>query len=138
MKETWQQLNDWSQQWPLLGKLILWLAIAGVFLLIFYLVISLILGPFMWLYNHWTDRNTSNVPKEEDFILGELTSRIVGSKIGEVMIIDENSARSTHPAQLFKRKELPADYTLPIGTKVLVVSFDEKGIAQVVEHQDFL
>lgn len=138
LKDGWQQLNDWSQNWSLLGKIFLWIVVAGIFLLIFYLLISLILGPFMWLYNRLTDRNVSNVPKEKDFIVGELTGRIVGSNLGEVMITDESSGRSTHPAQLFKRRDLPPDYILPIGTKVLIIDFDEKGVAQVVERKDFL
>ncbi len=74
----------------------------GIFVV--FVAFSLLLGPFMWLYNRITDKNRSNVISRNEFVIGELTEKIVGDTIGEVMEIGSQSARSVYPARFFGKK----------------------------------
>ena len=96
------------------------------------------LGPFMWLYNRITDKNRSNVISRNEFVIGELTEKIVGDTIGEVMEIGSQGARSVYPARFFREEDRENNVRLPVGTKVIIVDFDKKGIALVVESKNFI
>jgi hypothetical protein len=92
----------------------------------------------MWLYNRITDKNRSNVISRNDFVIGELTEKIVGDTIGEVMEIGSQGARSVYPARFFREEDRENNVRLPVGTKVIIVDFDKKGIALVVESKNFI
>jgi len=110
--------------------------VGGIFVV--FVAFSLLLGPFMWLYNRITDKNRSNVISRNEFVIGELTEKIVGDTIGEVMEIGSQSARSVYPARFFREEDRENNVRLPVGTKVIIVDFDKKGIALVVESKNFI
>ena len=56
------------------------------------ILFSLILMPFMYLYNRLTDKNQSNVLAQKDYVIGELTERISGDSFGEVREIGSGDA----------------------------------------------
>ena len=62
--------------------------------------------------------------------------KIQGNSTGEVR--ETGSAFSVHPARLFDEKEIAAGTFYPIGTKVLIIEFDESGVALVVRNQQFI
>lgn len=74
----------------------------------------------------------------EDFLIGELTEKIQGSSMGEVMEIGSKEARSVYPAKLYKAEDVTKDVLLPVGTKVIIVDFDENGIALVIKNKNFV
>lgn len=137
-QELWHGLNNWLTGFPLYGRLFIWLLLILVALFAIYLLVSLLFTPLMWLYNRLTDKNTSNVPSEKDYLLGELTEKIRGHGIGEVMESGNGQSRSSHPARLFDEQEADKETTYPVGTKVLIIDFDDKGIALVVRNKDFI
>lgn len=138
IQDMWESLNNWIGGFPLYGKAFIWLMVILLVLFVIYLLVSLLFTPFMWLYNRLTDKNTSNVPSEKDVLLGELTEKIKGNGIGEVMESGNGGGRSSHPARLFDEEEVAAEELYPVGTKVLIIDFDEKGIALVVRNQNFI
>lgn len=131
-------INNQLAWLPNYGKVIAWLLLGVLAILVISLLFSLILSPFMWLYNRFTDKNTSNVMAKDDFVMGELTEKIHGSAIGEVMEIGSEQARSIHPARLYREADAANGLLLPVGTKVLIIDFDERGIALVVENKAFM
>ncbi|OJG89712.1 hypothetical protein RV16_GL002254 [Enterococcus saccharolyticus] len=91
----------------------------------------------MFLYNQLTDKNKSNVLGKEDYLIGELTTRLRGNSIGEVIEIGSETAISVYPAKFYREEDRNSDVVLPIGTKVLIIDFDEQGIALVVKSDHF-
>ena len=92
----------------------------------------------MWLFNRLTDKNRSNVLGHEDFLIGELTEKIVGNTLGEVMEIGSKTARSVYPAKFYKEEDIREKRELPVGTKVIIVDFDKKVLLLVVENRNFI
>lgn len=131
-------INNQLAWLPNYGKVIAWLLLGVLAILVISLLFSLILSPFMWLYNRFTDKNTSNVMEKDDLVIGELTEKIHGSSIGEVMVTGSEQARSVHPARLYREAEATNGLLLPVGTKVLIIDFDERGIALVVKNKAFM
>ncbi|WP_368250747.1 hypothetical protein [Enterococcus sp. 2201sp1_2201st1_B8_2201SCRN_220225] len=135
------ELFDWVhtqlQGWPFAGQVLLWLILAVVALVVLSLLFSLLFAPFMWLYNRLTDGNQNNVMPEADYVTGELTAKIHGKSTGEVMETS-SSGGSVHPARLFDEDEIAKDTLYPVGTKVLIIAFDESGIALVVRNKQFI
>ena len=89
----------------------------------------------MYLFNRLTDKNQSNPLSKEELLIGELTEKITGFSTGEVMAVDGMSARSLYPAHLYRETEQESGLLLPKGTKVLIVGFNDQGIALVVEKK---
>ncbi len=123
---------------PSFGQLLVWLLLVLLLAIVVYLLFSLLLAPFMLLYNRLTDKNTSNVPASDDYLLGELTEKIHGTALGEVMEVGSGEARSVHPARLYNEADAQNGLLLPVGTKVLIIDFDERGIALVVQSKSFI
>lgn len=138
MEALFHWLQEQMHTLPSAGRFVVWLVLGVLCLLVLSLLFSLLFSPFMWLYNRFTDRNRSNVLPEKELVTGELTVKIKGNSTGEVMETDSGRARSVHPARLFDEKEIAADTLYPIGTKVLIIEFDESGIALVVRNQQFI
>ncbi|MHC5268019.1 hypothetical protein ACYSNO_02350 [Enterococcus sp. LJL98] len=124
----------------LLFEQALWLRvvflIGGLVVLLFllYLLLSFLFFPVMYLFNRLTDKNQSNTLSREELLLGELTEKIQGASIGEVMAVDHATARSTYPAKLYREEEQKENRVLRKGSKVLIVGFDDQGVALVVER----
>lgn len=135
-------LIDWVDvqiAWlPALGQLLVWALLLFLLATVIYLLFSLLLAPFMLLYNRLTDKNKSNVLANDDYVLGELTEKIHGTAIGEVMEIGSGEARSVHPARLYNEAEAHNGLLLPVGTKVLIIDFDDRGVALVVQSKSFI
>jgi hypothetical protein len=131
-------LQKYLQQFPNYIQIISWLALFFVVIVVIFLLFSLLLGPFMWLFNRLTDKNRSNVLGHEDFLIGELTEKITGNSLGEVMEVGSKTARSVYPARFYKEKDIREMRELPVGSKVIIVDFDKKGIALVVENKNFI
>ncbi|MGX7132287.1 hypothetical protein [Enterococcus songbeiensis] len=133
-----RQLIESLNQLPPFVTGVAWFLLILLVLAVLFAVFSLLLTPFMMLYNRLTDRNKSNVLIEDDYVLGELTEKIHGDALGEVMETGSGSARSIHPARLFREKDIQENLLLPVGTKVLIIDFDREGIALVVKNQNFI
>jgi hypothetical protein len=131
-------LQKYLQQFPNYIQIISWLALFFVVIVVIFLLFSLLLGPFMWLFNRLTDKNRSNVLGHEDFLIGELTEKITGNSLGEVMEVGSKTARSVYPARFYKEEDIREMRELPVGSKVIIVDFDKKGIALVVENKNFI
>ncbi len=131
-----QELNQMLMKQPLLLKIIIGLMLISFVLFSLYLVLSFIFFPIMYLYNHLTDKNQTNVLSKEDFLFGQLTEKIQGNTIGEVMEIGSESARSVYPAKFYRLQDQEENHLLPVGTKVLIIDFDEQGIALVVQSKN--
>lgn len=131
-------IQNYLQRFPTVIQLLGWLILLVGVIFVVFVAFSLLLGPFMWLYNRITDKNRSNVISRNDFVIGELTEKIVGDTIGEVMEIGSQSARSVYPARFFREEDRENNVRLPVGTKVIIVDFDKKGIALVVESKNFI
>ena len=116
-------------------QVIIWLLILISILIVGYLLLSLLFFPLMYLFNRLTDKNQSNPLSKEELLIGELTEKITGFSTGEVMAVDGMSARSLYPAQLYREPEQESGLLLPKGTKVLIVGFNDQGIALVVEKK---
>ena len=138
MEALFHWLQEQLQSLPNAGRFVAWFVLALLSLLILSLLFSLLFSPFMWLYNRFTDRNRSNVLNENEFVTGELTVKIQGISTGEVRETGSGTAFSVHPARLFDEKEIAAGTFYPIGTKVLIIEFDESGVALVVRNQQFI
>lgn len=136
METLFHWLQEQIHTLPSAGRFVVWLLLGVLCLLVLSLLFSLLFSPFMWLYNRFTDRNRSNVLPESEFVTGELTVKIQGNSTGEVR--ETGSAFSVHPARLFDEKEIAAGTFYPIGTKVLIIEFDEAGVALVVRNQQFI
>ncbi|MCD5003331.1 hypothetical protein IV487_12755 [Enterococcus saccharolyticus] len=116
-----------------------WLLWSFLFILAFlavYLLLTLLFSPLLFLYNKLTDKNKNNVLKEDDFLMGELVTRIVGDSVGEVLEIGSGTALSSYPAKLYRKEDREKDILLPKGTQVLIIEFDAQGIALVVQRED--
>ena len=116
-------------------QVIIWLLILISILIVGYLLLSLLFFPLMYLFNRLTDKNQSNPLSKEELLIGELTEKITGFSTGEVMAVDGMSARSLYPAQFYRETEQESGLLLPKGTKVLIVGFNDQGIALVVEKK---
>ncbi|XUB36825.1 hypothetical protein IGI41_001823 [Enterococcus sp. DIV0876] len=139
MAEEWfSMIQSYLGQFPTVIQFLGWLILIIGGLLIVFLLFSLLLAPFMWLYNRITDKNSSNVLNQSDFLIGELTEKIEGSSMGEVMEIGSQTARSVYPAMLYRVEDRSKNIRLPVGTKVIIVEIDQKGIALVVESKNFI
>lgn len=91
----------------------------------------------MYLYNRLTDKNKSNALEKEDYLFGELTTKLHGNSIAEVIEISSGTALSTYPAKFYREEDRQSDLLLLPGTKVLIIDFDSKGIALVVKSNQF-
>ena len=60
-------LQEYLQQFPSYIQIVGWLIVLFVLIFAVFLLFSLLLGPFMWLFNRLTDKNRSNVLGHEDF-----------------------------------------------------------------------
>lgn len=134
MKVLIDWLNYSITSLPDLMQALVWIGIISLGFLGLYLIFSLIFAPFMYLYNQWTDRNQSNSLSKEEYVLGELTVKIKGDSIGEVMETGSGHARATFPAKLFRPKDIEANLEIPVGSKVLIVDFDSEGRALVMNY----
>lgn len=132
-----EQLNQFRASQPIFIQALLWLLFFLLVIFILYLLFSLIFFPLMFLYNQLTDKNKSNVLGKEDYLIGELTTRLRGNSIGEVIDIGSETAISVYPAKFYREEDRNSDVVLPIGTKVLIIDFDEQGIALVVKSDHF-
>lgn len=113
-----------------------WVGLICVFFVVLYLLFSLIFAPFMYLYNRLTDHNQNNSLNQEEYLLGQLTVKIQGNSVGEVMETGSGHAHATFPAKLFKADEIAQNHLLPVGTSVIIIEFDANGIALVVENKN--
>lgn len=139
MAEKWfSMIQTYLAQFPTVIQFLGWLILIIGGLLVVFLLFSIILAPLMWFYNRITDKNNSNVISQSDFLIGELTEKIVGPSMGEVMEIGSQTARSVYPARLYREEDRSNDMLLPVGTKVIIVEVDQKGIALVVESKHFI
>lgn len=134
MGEIVTEMNQLLLEQPLWLQVFTWIVAVVTVVFVLYLLLSLIFFPLMYLFNRLTDKNKSNPLSREDLLIGELTERIQGSSIGEVMAIDNRSARSSYPAKLYRETEQQENLLLPKGSTVLIVGFDDQGIALVVER----
>ena len=132
-----EQLNQFRASQPIFIQALLWLLFFLLVIFILYLLFSLIFFPLMFLYNQLTDKNKSNVLGKEDYLIGELTTRLRGNSIGEVIEIGSETAISVYPAKFYREEDRNSNVVLPIGTKVLIIDFDEQGIALVVKSDHF-
>lgn len=132
-----EQLNQFRASQPIFIQALLWLLFFLLVIFILYLLFSLIFFPLMFLYNQLTDKNKSNVLGKEDYLIGELTTRLRGNSIGEVIEIGSETAISVYPAKFYREEDRNSDVVLPIGTKVLIIDFDEQGISLVVKSDHF-
>lgn len=128
------EVNELLVNQSVFVQIFAWVILIVVVVFAFYLLLSLLLAPGMYFYNRLTDRNKSNPISREELLIGELTEKIQGSSVGEVMSIDNRDARSSYPAKLYRETEQQRNVSLPKGTKVLIVGFDDQGIALVVER----
>ncbi|MGL9731200.1 hypothetical protein [Enterococcus sp. DIV0756] len=129
------QLNQMLTQYPLLVRGIVWFLLLGLLLVIVLLLFSLVFSPLMLLYNKLTDKNKSNVIAEVDYLFGQLTEKITGDSIGEVMVIESGDARTSYPAKLYRPEDVAAKVSLPVGAQVLIIDFDPAGVALVTKNQ---
>lgn len=119
-----------------LFQLISWIIMVLLLIVAFYLLVSLLLFPLMYFFNRLTDKNQSNPLSKDEVLLGRLTLKIHGDSIGEVMEVGSKEARSTYPAKLFREKDRLAGVKLEKGTNVIIIEFDNQGIALVVENKN--
>ena len=132
-----EQLNHFRASQPVAIRALLWLLFFLLVIFALYLLLALIFFPLMFLYNQLTDKNKSNVLGENDYLIGELTTRLRGNSIGEVIEIGNESAISAYPAKFYREEDRNSGVVLPSGTKVLIIDFDENGIALVVKSNQF-
>lgn len=133
VNELIHEVNQLLVNQPSFIQVTVWLLIIVVIIFVVYLLLSLLLFPAMYIYNRLTDKNKSNPLSREELLMGELTEKIQGHSVGEVVAI-EGDARSSYPAKLYREIEQQDALLLPKGTKVLIVGFDDRGIALVVER----
>ncbi|GCF95768.1 hypothetical protein NRIC_36590 [Enterococcus florum] len=138
MIQLLEQFNQFLSNYPVILRGIAWLLLALGILMVIFLLFSLLLTPLMLMYNKVTDKNRSNVATENDHLLGELTERIYGDSVGEVMVINSGDARATYPARLYRSDDVAAEQLLPVGTQVLIIDFDQSGIALVAKNQSII
>ncbi len=131
------QINQLMLQQPMYVKWLIWSGIALVGFIALYLLLTIIFSPLMLLYNKWTDKNKSNALKEADYLIGELTTRILGDSVGEVMEIGSKTAVTVYPAKLYRAEDRQNKLLLPQGTKVLIIEVDQHGVAFVVKSNHF-
>ncbi len=110
-----------------------WIILLALLVLVVYVIFSLLFFPLMTLYNRLTDKNKTNVMAQNEYLIGELTEKIQGDSIGEVMEIGSHAARTVYPAKFYRTKDREEGLLLAIGTKVLIIDFDEKGCALVIK-----
>ena len=119
------------QEAPLVLKILMLLLV----ILLAYLLLSVCFAPGMYLYNKLTDKHQSNVDEEKTYYLGEITLKIQGKGYGEVL---DTEHQSLYPARLFQLDEQEADILYSVGTKVLIIEFDQEGVARVVRANPIL
>lgn len=134
LREAFTEINQLLLGQSVWMQILAWLLVIIVVVFVVYLLLSLLFFPLMYLFNRLTDKNKSNPLSREELLIGELTEKIQGASIGEVMAVGDRSARSSYPAKLYREKEQQEELLLPKGSKVLIVGFDEQGIALVVER----
>lgn len=130
-----QAVNQALITQPFLLKMLFWLALIVLFIFCLYLFLSVLFFPLMYIYNRLTDKNQTNVLSKNDLLLGQLTEKIQGNSIGEVMETGSQNARSIYPARLYRLKDQEENVLLSVGTKVLIIDFDEQGVALVIESK---
>lgn len=135
-KEVFQYIAQQVGLLPDFWQCIAWVGLICLFFVGLYLLFSLIFAPIMYLYNRLTDRNQNNSLAQSEYLLGQLTVKIQGDSVGEVMETGSGHARATFPAKLFKADEIANDHLLPVGTSVIIIEFDANGIALVVENKN--
>jgi len=116
---------------------LVWVVLFLVLIVILYVLFSLLFFPLMALYNRLTDKNESNVMAQNEYLLGELTEKIEGSSVGEVMEIGSKTAHTVYPAKFYRTKDQENNLLLTVGTKVLIIDFDEKGRALVIKSNHY-
>lgn len=119
----------------LTAPLVVQLLCIGIGLGMLYVLFSFLLAPILWLYNQVTDKNRSNVDVETQYDIGEITVKIVGNRYGEVR---DNEHQSLYPARLFQQQEQENQEVYEVGTKVLIIEFDQEGVARVARVTPFL
>ncbi len=131
-----QEVNQILIKQPFLLRILFWLALMVLFIFCLYVFLSMVFFPLMYIYNRLTDKNQTNVLSKEDLLLGQLTEKIQGGSIGEVMETGSRNARSVYPARLYRLKDQEENILLPVGTKVLIIDFDEQGVALVIKSKN--
>jgi hypothetical protein len=135
MIELFDALYHWSVTQPTYLRAAIWILVCLLVLFILYLLFMIVFFPGMYLYNKMTDRNKSNVMAEDDYLIGELTTRIRGHGMGEVIDTSSGMGFSVHSARLYREEDRESGLTLPVGTEVLIIDFDADGVALVVENK---
>ncbi|MGX7196636.1 hypothetical protein [Enterococcus olivae] len=130
-------LNGLILTQPLYIKAIVWIIFFLLVIFALYLLSAALFFPLMFLYNQLTDKNESNVLGKEDYLLGELTTRLRGDFVGEVIEIGSGTAISVYPAKFYREEDRKSDLVLPAGTRVLIIDFDPQGVALVVKSNNF-
>ena len=131
-----QEVNQILIKQPFLLRILFWLALMVLFIFCLYVFLSMVFFPLMYIYNRLTDKNQTNVLSKEDLLLGQLTEKIQGGSIGEVMETGSRNARSVYPARLYRLKDQEENILHPVGTKVLIIDFDEQGVALVIKSKN--
>lgn len=136
IQEIFHEITSYLSMQSFLFQLISWIIMVLLLIVAFYLLVSLLLFPLMYFFNRLTDKNQSNPLSKDEVLLGRLTLKIYGDSIGEVMEVGSKEARSTYPAKLFREKDRLAGVKLEKGTNVIIIEFDNQGIALVVENKN--
>lgn len=134
MYRSFMENISWLQTESLFVRFLVWVILMLLVVFILYLIFSLLLFPLMFFYNVLTDKNKSNALTKDDYLLGELTTRVRGYSIGEVIDVGSGTAISSYPAKLFREEDRKNDVYLPTGTSVIIVDFDEQGVALVIKN----
>lgn len=135
-REVLHDVTNYLATQSLLVQTISWLVIILLLIVGFYLLVSLLFFPGMYLFNRLTDKNKSNSLSREELLLGQLTLKIHGDSVGEVMEVGSQTARSTYPARLYREKDRKETVLLEKGTKVIIIEFDDQGVAWVIENKN--
>lgn len=130
-----KQLQEFPSDQVLWIQIGYWLFVGSAIGILIYFLLSVLLLPIMYVYNLLTDRNKSNVLSESDYLIGELTTRIKGNSVGEVLEVGSGTALSMYPAKLYREQDRLEQLELPKGTQVLIIGFDTQGIALVVKNK---
>lgn len=94
-----------------------------------YLIITLLLFPFMQIFNAITDKNKSNLIPRREIVMGVVTESISTSTIGEILITDKHGSK-IYPAKLY----METTEKLEKETPIIVIDFDSN-IALVVKNK---
>lgn len=132
IKKTTESYNSLDNSFI---KILIVIIVFFIFIFCLYILFSIVLLPFMKLFNKFTDNNISNVPDKRDYLLGTLSEKVGFDHVGEVLINSSNGT-SIRPAKLYKKEDFENQIELPKNSPVIIIDFDDNGNALVIKNKN--